>query len=194
MSNKNFPEINLAPKVEKVIDMKQWGFKLAYSKSSEYSNGYPLHKVIYDSEWCRIQFAAYQRRSSPPDMHDVYVWYGRLHAPDEGEKMTWQGEECRCWHSIGFTHLFFLEGLSPSETLNHPSLAVFEKARSSEYDKIRSELGEFSPIHRESLIWEQYGLRLFELFDLRHTDLWDKYKIFLKEYYQKSSSSLWKVC
>ena len=194
MSNKNSPEINLTSKVEKVIDMNRWGFKLTYSKSSEYANGYPLHKVIYDSEWCRVNFSAYQRRNSPPDMYDLHVRYGRIHALDESEKMIWQGEECHCWHSLGSIHLYFLEGLSPSETLKHPNLAVFEEARSNTYDKIRSELGEFSPIHRESVIWEHYGLRLFELFDLRRPDLWDKYRNFLKEYYRKDSSSLWKVC
>jgi len=127
-------------------------------------------------------------------MYDLNIRYGRIHAPDESEKMYWQGEECHCWHSLGSTHLYFLEGLSPSETLIHPNLAVFEEAQSSKYDKIRSELGEFFPIHREYVIWEHYGLHLFELFDLRRPDLWDKYKNFLREYYRKESLSLWKVC
>ncbi|MFN8434891.1 MAG: hypothetical protein U0V18_12765 [Anaerolineales bacterium] len=194
MSNTNSSEINLASTVEKVIDMNRWGFKLTYSKSSEYANGYLTHKVIYNSEWCRVSFSAYQRKNSPPDMYDLHVRYGRIHAPDESEKMTWHGEECYCWHSTGSTHIYFLEGLSPSETLKHPNLAIFEEAQSSKYDKIRLELGDFSPIHRESVIWEYFGLRLFELFDLRRPDIWDKYKDFLNHYYQKSSSSLWKVC
>ena len=71
MSNKNFPEINLTSTVEKVIDMNRWGFKLTYSKSSEHANGYPVYKVIYDSEWCRVNFSVYQRKNSPPDMYDL---------------------------------------------------------------------------------------------------------------------------
>jgi len=33
-----------------------------------------------------------------------------------------------------------------------------------------------------SSIWEHYGERLFELFDIRHPELWEKYIDFLKEY------------
>ena len=35
-------------------------------------------------------------------------------------------------------------------------------------------------------IWTQYGLPFFELFDLRRTELWEKYTVFLKEYYRLS--------
>jgi hypothetical protein len=211
MSNKSLSEIDLVSIIEKVIDMNRWTFKLTYSNSREYASGYPMQKVIYDSEWCRVLFAAYQRRSTPPDMHDVYIRYGRLHAPDESENdlMIWQGEKCHCWHSVGSLHLYFIEGFSPSEALNPPILQVFREARSSAYDKIRSELGEFFPIVREAVIWNHYGLRLFELFDLSRPDLWNKYVKFLEEYYQlqaddyksKGMSSsetqsppLWKVC
>jgi hypothetical protein len=32
-------------------------------------------------------------------------------------------------------------------------------------------------------IWQYYGKRLFELFDLRQPDLWQEYREFLKEVY-----------
>ena len=32
-------------------------------------------------------------------------------------------------------------------------------------------------------IWQYYGNRLFELFDLRRPDLWQQYREFLKEVY-----------
>jgi len=32
-------------------------------------------------------------------------------------------------------------------------------------------------------IWEHYGKRLFELFDLRQPNLWEQYRGFLKEFY-----------
>jgi hypothetical protein len=32
-------------------------------------------------------------------------------------------------------------------------------------------------------IWEQYGMRLFELFDLRRPDLWEQYRTWLRARY-----------
>jgi hypothetical protein len=34
-----------------------------------------------------------------------------------------------------------------------------------------------------AMIWEHYGQRLFELFDLRRPDLWEKYSSFVIQVY-----------
>ncbi len=206
IDNKSISEIELIPIIEDVLDTKSRGFKLSHTILKEYHSGFFMRRIIYDSEWCRIRFDAYQRRSSPPDMHDLNICYGRLHAPNEDHLITWQGETCRCWHSIGSTHLFFLEELSPSDT--HPNLAVFDEARSRMEKESRFWLGDFSPIGWESIIWEHYGIKLFELFDVRRPDLWNRYKKFLEEYYKfrdelfrskgfspsVDDPPLWKVC
>ena len=38
-------------------------------------------------------------------------------------------------------------------------------------------------IRMHAAVWEYYGNRLFELFDLRHPELWDEYTQFTKEFY-----------
>ena len=36
----------------------------------------------------------------------------------------------------------------------------------------------------QSAVWKHYGQKLFDLFDLRHPDLWEEYRKFLEEYYK----------
>lgn len=177
--NKNISEIDFIPIIDDVMETKSWGFKLSYSDLREYHSGLFMRKMIYDSEWCRVQFEVYQRRNIPPDMYESYIWYGRLHAPNEDYFMIWQGEKCRCWHSVGSTHLFFLEGISPDEVIKNPKLPIFEAINSDIH-----ELLNFPAIFYESQKWKYYGTRLFELFDLRRPDLWNQYSKYLEEYYK----------
>jgi hypothetical protein len=208
IADKNISEIDLIPIIEDLFETKSWNFKLSYSILKEYNReyfrGFFMRRIIFDSEWCRVRFDAYQRRNAYPDMYDVSIRYGRLHAPNESDFQTWQGETCWCWHSIGSSHLFFLEGVSPAEYLERPRLPEYGAVISTKY-----ELGDFSPLARESNIWKYYGRRLFELFDLHQPDLWNRYVEYLKEYYRlreedfrsrgvspvtTDAPPLWKVC
>jgi hypothetical protein len=97
--------------------------------------------------------------------------------------MNWQAEECYCWHGFEFG-LHFLDGRAPAEAaklnFSHPLTDPF-------YEKeFRQEFRRRQPewlVRMHATIWNQYGKSLFELFDLRRPDLWDKYRLFLKQTY-----------
>jgi len=184
--NSNEFGVELISRIEEALDTRHWNFKLSYSKLYDIK-GYLLRRIIYDSEWCRIKFQYYQR--TPPESHELHISYGRLHASSEDHLMTWQGEKCYCWHGSGLLHLYFLEELSPAETLERQHggkrLSVLEEFSKSESSKkLLQESGHMYPLIREAVIWKNYGLHLFELFDLRQPDLWAKYAAYLKEYYK----------
>jgi len=172
--------------IEEEMDLRRWKFYLSHTTLND-SGGITHRKIIYDSEWCRLRFG-YSRRF-PPDDHELYILYGRLHASNEDEIMLWNGEKCYCWHGIGLTHLYFLDGFSPAETLNSSINGRLPDGiggfRESDLGRqLRREGGPRYGIVRQSVIWKHYGLRLFELFDLRRPDLWEQYTDYLKEYYR----------
>ena len=165
------------------LPLKRWSFHQSAYLPKEHS------QVFYDSEWCRLNFVWSGWDVYVGDMISIY--YGRLHAPNDKDVTTWNGEECYCWHRIN-EPLLFLDGLSPIEAVEHSKygqlpdvMAVFDK----------SELGR-SLTHKQpewlvrmhAAIWEHYGQRLFELFDLRRPDLWKQYTGFIGLYYEIEGS------
>jgi hypothetical protein len=115
--------------------------------------------------------------------NSISIYYGRLHAPDESVKMLWNGEECHAWHR--FEHaLHFLDGRSPIEAAKMGySTPLIDKYYKEEYRKkfYRRQPEWLMQMHME--VWEHYGKRIFELFDLRQPDLWEQYRGFLKGFY-----------
>lgn len=170
---------DLIDRIENHLQVTSRGFHLSYV--SQTSN-----KVIFDSKWCRFKVYLYGGRYPMPSEEELYISYGRLHAPDEEPYMMWNDQECHCWHDIRFLCLFFLEGYSPQDIDSEYSSVPFE----NEYQESEhgSQLRKDNPaefgFRLQSLIWERYGQRLFELFDLRHPDLWQQYQEFLAEYYK----------
>lgn len=112
----------------------------------------------------------------------MYIYYGRLHAPNEDTRMLWNGEECYCWHELDNV-LHFLDGRTPAETVQlryaHPITDLFYEEELSQKYKTQPEW--LAQMH--VAIWQHYGQRLFDLFDLRQSDLWKQYQQFLKEVY-----------
>lgn len=154
--------------------LSTWGFKESY-RSVEHK------RLIFDSEWCRIKFVwggwDYGTGNS------MSIYYGRLHAPNESVTMTWDGEDSHAWHR--FEHVIhFLDGRSPTEAAK---MKMPPPATSKYYDdefsqKFKRHQPEWlMQMHME--VWEHYGKRLFELFDLRQPNLWEQYQQFLKEFY-----------
>jgi len=141
--------------------------------------------VIYDSPRCRMRLSPAFERDR--EKGSVYCDYGRLHAPDEGLYMDWQGERCIAWHAINYEkYYWFLEGCTPEEAAEHyrrrsrrPARVAFEA----------SELGrrlhgiEWS-VALKGFEWEYYGERLFSLFDLRQPERWEALRRFLQEYFR----------
>jgi hypothetical protein len=159
------------------MNLEQWGFELTYiSHSSELSP-----EIIYDSEWCRVRFS-FRGYREIFDQNDILnIRYGRLHATDKGDLMTWNGEPYQCWHHISLA-LCFLDGMSIKEASEilwkHPMLSAHKEIKETGF--IAQHAAE---TETHAMIWEHYGQRLFELFDLRRPDLWEKYSSFVIQVY-----------
>jgi hypothetical protein len=156
------------------MKLESRGFNLSYSSAKP-------GKLIYDSEWCRVNLTwggwDYLVGNS------INIRYGRLHAANEKTTMTWNGEICRCWHRVEYA-LHFLDARSPADTAkltySHPITDPFYKA------EFRQKFNRRQPewlAQMHVTIWQQYGQRLFDLFDLRQPNLWQQYRQFLKEVY-----------
>ena len=97
--------------------------------------------------------------------------------------MNWNGEECYAWHEFEYP-LHFLDGRSPMDAstmeFSHPLMnKYYEEEISQEFHRRQPEW--LMIMHKE--VWDHYGKRFFELFDLRRPDLWEQYRGFLKEFY-----------
>jgi hypothetical protein len=165
---------------EQFLPLNSW----AFHQSDRIISTYPV--VVYDSEWCRVQLVW-----GGWDLYAGYtmsIYYGRLHAPSDKAVIMWKGEECYCWHRVNEA-LRFLDGLSPQEAVDESRMHgkwpfAMEQFRQSEIGKSLERNQPEWIIRMHGSIWEQYGQRLFELFDLRHPERWEEFRHFLKEFYE----------
>lgn len=162
--------------VERCLDFPRWGFKQSYVSRVDISFPY----VTYDSECCRVKFTHFGGDYGN-QWKEMPVHYGRLHAPNEDSFLVWNGEKCWPWHTIHEQALNFLDGLSAKEAVEKEySPRFFEDIR--ELDTIKNiSLAPEGIALEHAAMWDHYGIRLFELFDLRRPDLWEKYRHFLSE-------------
>ncbi len=153
-------------------NLKRWNFQ---------ENFRSLEKkiLIFNSEFCRIKLVwggwDYNGGNS------ISVFYGRSHAPNEGAKMNWYGEECYAWHEFENV-LHFLDGRLPAEVAKKRSpSSLTEKYYEEEFRKKfhRRQPEWLMQMHDE--VWGHYGVKFFEVFDLRKPDIWGKYQVFLKD-------------
>ncbi|NTW43748.1 MAG: hypothetical protein HGB14_04785 [Anaerolineaceae bacterium] len=157
-----------------ILGLPARGFKETY-RSAEPG------ELIFDSTRCRISltWGGWDQAGG----NSMHIHYGRLHAPNEKNTMLWQGEECRCWHELDYV-LHFLDGRTPDEAakldVSHPTTDPFYKTEITQKFH-RRQPDWIAEMHE--IIWEQYGQRLFDLFDLRQLEMWQKYQEFLKEVY-----------
>ena len=172
--------------LERVIKFERWGF--AQSHLHIAPDGPPY--VIYDSQWCRVQFylggGAGDRYSGPT----MTVYYGRLHAPSEESIIVYEGERAWCWHRVEVA-LNFLDGLSPQEAVDQKKVKrqywpnVPTRFLETDIAKEISPGRHPSPelmARMHSVIWEYYGQSLFDVFDVNKPDLWKRYTQYVTEY------------
>jgi hypothetical protein len=175
------------------LDLASWGFRESFSAAKP-------GKLIFDSEWCRLSLI--WGGWDPRGGNSISIYYGRLHASNEKATIIWNGEECHCWHRFELA-LHFLDQGTPE----YASKTLYTHSLIEQYK--RSELGQSLTGKRRQpewlaqmhlTIWQHYGKGLFELFDLRRSDLWQQYRQFLKEVYDiegripEIEPSLDKVC
>ena len=161
------------------LPLKHYGF-LSHTYFISQS-GYPT--IVYSSEKCKVKFLLDTDRYN---RHSLFIEYGRLHAPDDESIMKWHGTECRCWHRINII-LRFLDGIPPQKAAK----SLFERPQIIEEFK-QSELAQKANNNAEkqallhAAIWQNYEGRLFDLFDLHRTDIWDNFTRFIKEFHKLS--------
>lgn len=162
------------------LDFKKWGFDMRVFPSrtlGDFSSA-----IIFQSESCKVRYWTFRDR--PYEQPEIYFTYGRLHAPNEKHIMIWNGRECHCWHNHLFLYIVlgFLDGLSPQEVAKkefpyYPELI-------SKFNK--EALGGWSQHERharfQNTIWNHYGKQLFDIFDTRMPDLWNKFIDFYQEF------------
>lgn len=156
------------------LNLNTLGFKESYRSVK-------IGKLIYDSELCRISlvWGGWDYESG----HSINIRYGRLHALNEKTTMIWNSEVCRCWHRVEHP-LHFLDGRTPVDAgklnYSHPITRPFFE------EEIRKRFTHRQPEWLAKMhvtIWQHYGTRLLELFDLKKPELWQQYRQFLKEVY-----------
>lgn len=161
--------------LERNLDFNHWGFARVFSGVGKFT---PV--VIYASEACRVMFAW----RTPDHLHDsmptMQVYYGRLHAPNDEEIITWNGRNCYCWHDVEKA-LYFLDGVSPDEVAKNKfgSPNIWRQSRESSLPGWTQQ--EYMA-RMHAALWKHYGQRLFDLFDLRQPVVWEQYSLFLAEY------------
>lgn len=185
-----FPSLIRA--IRQHLDYQRWGFKIIHSGKLLNSSG-----IILQSEFCKVKI--WTLRDRPYEEPEVYFSYGRLHAPNEDDLTIWNGEKCHCWHDVKGV-LNFLDGLTPQEVAKNPRTPSFlydfyDKNKFRGWSRTEME------VRRQAAVWEQYGQRLFRLFDLHHPEVWQKYSVFYKELYDirttypdHSITPVYKIC
>ena len=178
----HFPELIQA--ITQHLDYKKWGFsyEIFHAKNGSDYIDYSS-RIIFQSIQCKLQVGIFR------DIRDryaqVYFLCGRLHASNIADFTIWNGEKCHCWQTISYA-LNFLDGLTPEEAAKN----LFSKFL-LDFRKNNKQKG-WSPVEEDirmlSAVLNQYGTDLFNLFDLRNPDLWQKYYDFYKRIYHITST------
>ena len=168
--------------------LKDWGFTLSskhegspvVSYASEIAD--PESWLVYTSQWCKIKISLYKSFHIQVPEDEVFIKYGRVHALDNSRIMEHKGQKYLCWlDSVDCDLVFkYLDGQSPEEALPYSMRPQWLKDYLANAPK--SEKRGESRLIYEKGYWDHYGLRFFELLDIRRPDLWDTYISFLKEY------------
>lgn len=182
LDEKHADPINEMSRIAKnILKLDALAFKETYRSLSP-------GELIYNSEWCRISLG--WNGWDPSDGNSISIHYGRLHAPNEQSTMMWGQELCHCWHRLNYV-LHFLDNRTPSEAavLSYSHFLTdpfYEESFIEDYRRKQPEW--LAEMH--VTVWKHYNMRLFELFDLRQSDLWNRYRRFLKEVYDIKGRSL----
>ncbi len=174
--------VEMAHLAESYLNLEKWGFQESTRSNDLGDSKVPL--IIYNSQLCRVKISFNEWH--PPHQtkdYSIDVYYGRLNAPNDKNVIISNDKECHCWHGITKA-LHFLDDRAPEyaakNLLSHDLIKEYVKLVSS--DSLTYKLPEWE-IRKHAYIWKEYAPRVFELLDLRQTNLWEKYRLFLKEVY-----------
>jgi hypothetical protein len=169
--------VELIQTAETYQPLKDWGFTI----SAKYE-GNPESWLVYTSQWCKIKIHHRKDFHQQVSEDSVNIYYGRIHALDDSLTMEHEGQKYLCW--LGSVDqklvLKYLDGQSPEEAMQYAMRPQWlEDYLANVQDTKKA--GEWELIYQKGY-WDHYGLRLFELLDIRRPALWNGYINFLKEY------------
>ena len=157
--------------INKNMDLERWGFVQTYSSIDKENLPFV---VMYDSQQCRVRFEYYKPDYGGVSHEErvVLILYGRLHTKsDSGIVEHKENKVIRNWHYIYHYIIKFLDGIPPEDVMY-----------STEYHSpMLQELKKLGAVEQHNKIWEYYGKRFFDLFDVRNPELWKKYVIYCNE-------------
>jgi len=179
--------------IKNCFDLNKWGFQMIYA--GHIPDSHP--SIVYESSKCRVRFIWEESTDERVREETTQILYGRLHAPISRQVMDWNGEKCYCWHN-GHKVLSFLDGLTPQQARKNGKSPIFMWDFYQANKNKGWRQAEFEA-RRQAAVWEYYGQKLFDVFDLNRPDLWQQYTNFLKEYYNTEKKyvdpfPLYKVC
>lgn len=165
--------------IDQSMDLKRWGFLKSYSRKETGASPF----VVYDSRFCRVKIYYKPADYGNYRERDASVWYGRLHPMSDGEYVTINEKDKVYWHRLinKYYVLNFLDGLSPQDVIEgkgQEPRVVYQFETSSlnwvlpEENLIARAL---KKLRLHNAIWEYYEQKLFDVFDLRKPELWEKY-------------------
>jgi hypothetical protein len=178
-------DIRMRARLEQWIDpsLTEQGFRPSYTNPLNYI-------VIYDSTECRVRFQLGEDQYQPKK-DQVFVSYGRLNAPNEGDFIEKGGKRYkRAWYTIrGDQILDFLAGSDPTKVAQSwASLAIDSLLWGQIYNLIMP-MDVPSSFVRGLLfhdkIWQLYSPKLFALFDRKNEKEWEAFRSFLEDYYME---------
>jgi len=175
--NTHKPVEELVRLIKQDLHLERWGFTVASKKMDA-----KAIEVIIQSDHCKVDVICTRDNSH---LCSFDLAYARLHAPDQGAYMMYEGQKCICWHYLFSGILDFLDGMTPEEAVN--SHWSGKKIIGLEQEPKIANLGKYNPertLYFHDEIWTRYAPELFQLFDLRDQTLWKKYYEFNKEYVQ----------
>jgi hypothetical protein len=186
--NTNIPEkyrINdplnyLSTIAEKILPLMKWNF----TESSRRFKSTP--NIVYVSDVCKVMVKL--QPWEPGAGFSLDILYGRSHAPDDTQILIKNEQKCYCWHRIygmGFV-LNYLDNISPEKCANsYDSPAIIDKIKKQNWWNVddRKMMKPELSLRMEAEIWEYYGCRLFDLFDLNRPDLWEEYQSYMTQIY-----------
>jgi hypothetical protein len=167
--------VELIQTAENYQPLKDWGFTLSAKHVGD-----PESWLVYKTQWCKMKI--YHRKDFHHYMRDdaVHIYYGRVHALDDTQTMEHEGKMYSCWLPDTQLVRSYLDGQSPEEAMQYAPRPQWLKDYLA--NTPRTDTAGESQLQYQGAYWDHYGIRFFELLDVRRPDLWDGYINFLKEY------------
>ena len=167
--------------IGRFLPLKKWSLK----QTAQFVAAKYISAVIYDSDKCRI-IIYYEAIPNREYERSFSFYYGRLGLRDNAGVLS-IGTKLEnihlYWHG-SYYPFRFLDGLSPREAKAEIEPRLTREIKQSELVKGMWNVPE-KDLVMQAEIWETHGQQLFNIFDAKNKDLWERYCAFLREYWEE---------